>query len=256
MIGLVGAFGVAILLAREEVLGATEVHLVEILRARIGGDELLHDLHGFDGAPELVVGARLLVEHLVVVLVGRILLEQAVVELDRLERTGARQIVLDAFRAAAPAACPARTRRAAARWPAARAPARSRPPRRRCWPRVSLSRSAGARASRRPAGPAARAARRCRSARIPSRSSDRPGGASLPACAASPASPRGSAGSCASPCRGRPRPSRPAGPARRCGASPACPSAARSEHAASNAAPTSNGARRAAHHRAPPAGAP
>ena len=79
-------------------LGAAEVHFVEILRARIRGDELLHDLHGFDGAAELVVGARLLVEHLVVVLVGRILLEQAVVELDRLERTGAREVVLDAFR--------------------------------------------------------------------------------------------------------------------------------------------------------------
>ena len=51
-----------------------------------------------DGAAELVVGTRLLVEHLIVVLVGRILLEQAVVELDRLERTGAREVVLDAFR--------------------------------------------------------------------------------------------------------------------------------------------------------------
>ena len=48
------------------------------------------------------------------------------------------------------------------------------------------------------------AARRCRSGRIPSRSSGPPGDASLPACAASPASLRGSAGSSASPCRAPP----------------------------------------------------
>ena len=94
---LVRAFGVAKLLAREEVLGAAEVHFVEILRARISSGQLLHDLHRFDGASQLVVSARLLVQHLVVVLVGRILLEQAVVELDGFERTGAFQVVLHAF---------------------------------------------------------------------------------------------------------------------------------------------------------------
>jgi hypothetical protein len=95
---LVRALGIAILLAREEVLGAAEMDFVEILRTRIGGDELLHHLHRLDRAPELVVRTRLLVQHLVVVLGRRVLLQQAVVELDRFERTRPCEIVRGARR--------------------------------------------------------------------------------------------------------------------------------------------------------------
>src|SRR5262249_49704220 len=57
----------------EQPLRAPELHFVREPRARILGDELLHDLHGLFGLPELFVGARLLVEDLVTELVLRIL---------------------------------------------------------------------------------------------------------------------------------------------------------------------------------------
>ena len=56
------------------------------------------DFHGFVRAPELVIRARLLVQHLVAMRVVRILLEQRVVQLDRLERTRLLEIAANAFR--------------------------------------------------------------------------------------------------------------------------------------------------------------
>ncbi len=84
----VGRFGLAEFPAREVELATPVLHLVVVSRMRIRGDEALHRLHGFFGPPQLVVRARLLVQHLVVVLVGRILGEQPVVQRDGLERGG------------------------------------------------------------------------------------------------------------------------------------------------------------------------
>ncbi len=61
-----------------------ELHLVEVSRARMLSDELLHHFHGFGGATQFVARPSLLVEHLVAVSVGRVLREQLVVQLDRL----------------------------------------------------------------------------------------------------------------------------------------------------------------------------
>ena len=83
----VGLLGVEVLLAREEVLAAPELHLVDVLRVRIRGDQALHHRDRLVGAPELVVRARLLVEHLIVVRVVGVGREDLVVERDRLERT-------------------------------------------------------------------------------------------------------------------------------------------------------------------------
>src|SRR6202021_1652736 len=78
-----------IFLCDEKALRAPELHLVREARARIFTDQLLHDSQGLLALPQLVVGARLLVEHLVTERVLRILREQLVVQLDRLERAGA-----------------------------------------------------------------------------------------------------------------------------------------------------------------------
>ena len=91
-IGFVGALGVAVLPARKEVLGAPELHLVEVARARMLGDELRHYFHGLFGASELVAGSRLLVEHLVAISVGRVLREQLLVELDGFGRAGTLEV--------------------------------------------------------------------------------------------------------------------------------------------------------------------
>ena len=82
----VGLLGVEIAAAREEVLGAAELHLVDMTRVRIQSDQLLGHGDRLVRTPELVVRARLLVEHPVVVLVARVGRKDAVVELDRLER--------------------------------------------------------------------------------------------------------------------------------------------------------------------------
>ena len=62
------------------------------------GDQTLHRLHRLFGPPQLVVRAGLLIQHLVVVLVGRILREQLIVERDRLQRSGRRQLLRAAGR--------------------------------------------------------------------------------------------------------------------------------------------------------------
>jgi len=53
---------------------------------RVRADQALHRLDRFFGAAELVIGPRLLIEHLVAVLVIRVLGEQFVVQSDCLER--------------------------------------------------------------------------------------------------------------------------------------------------------------------------
>ena len=61
-------------------------------RVLVGLCEELHRLHGLFGTPELVVRTGLLVDHPVVVLVVRVLGEQAVVERDGFERPGGRRL--------------------------------------------------------------------------------------------------------------------------------------------------------------------
>src|SRR5947209_14196842 len=73
--------------AREEVLAPPELHFVEVLGMRIRADQALHGRDGLFGAAELVVRPRFLVEDLVSLLVIRILVQQPVIESDRLEWT-------------------------------------------------------------------------------------------------------------------------------------------------------------------------
>ncbi len=84
----VGALRIEVFLAHEVVFAAPEVHLVDVLRIGILGDQAVHDLHGLVGLADLVVGARHLVEHLVVALVIRVGLEDLPVRFDGLAGTG------------------------------------------------------------------------------------------------------------------------------------------------------------------------
>src|SRR3989441_4076330 len=83
----IGALGVAVASAREEVLAPPELHFVEVRGMRIRADQALHCLDGLFGAAELVVRPRHLIEDLVAVLVTGVLGEQPIVESDRLEWT-------------------------------------------------------------------------------------------------------------------------------------------------------------------------
>src|SRR5438445_12262746 len=73
--------------AREEVLALPELHFVEVLGIRIRADQALHGRDGLFGAAELVVRPRFLVEDLVSLLLIRILVQQPIIESDRLEWT-------------------------------------------------------------------------------------------------------------------------------------------------------------------------
>src|SRR2546422_1165237 len=84
---LIGAPGVAVASAREEVLAPPELHFVEVRGMRIRANQALHCLDGLFGAAELVVRPRHLIEDLVAVLVPGVLGEQPIVESDRLEWT-------------------------------------------------------------------------------------------------------------------------------------------------------------------------
>src|SRR5712664_104159 len=83
----IGALGVAVASAREEVLAPPELHFVEVRGMRIRADYALHGLDGLVGAAELVVRPRHLIEDLVAVLVIGVFGEQPIVESDRLEWT-------------------------------------------------------------------------------------------------------------------------------------------------------------------------
>src|SRR6267378_6359387 len=83
----IGALGVAVASAREEVLAPPELHFVEVRGMRIRADYALHCLDGLFGAAELVVRPRHLIEDLVAVLVIGVFGEQPIVERDRLEWT-------------------------------------------------------------------------------------------------------------------------------------------------------------------------
>ena len=96
--GRVGILGVTVFLAGEEVFGAAELDFIDVAGARIRGDELLHDFHGFSRAPEFVIRAGLLVQHLVAIGVVRILFEQRVVQFDGFERTRFLEIAANTFR--------------------------------------------------------------------------------------------------------------------------------------------------------------
>ncbi len=85
----VGFFGVDVAASREEVLRAPKPNLIYAARVRVLGDQSFGYGDRLVGSAELVEGARLLVEHPVVVLVVRIGVEDAVVERDRLERAAA-----------------------------------------------------------------------------------------------------------------------------------------------------------------------
>jgi hypothetical protein len=82
--GAVGLLGVQVLPAHEEVLPAPELHLVDVAGMGVAGDQLLDHPDGLVVASELVEGAGLLVEDLVVVLVVRVGGQDLVVELDGL----------------------------------------------------------------------------------------------------------------------------------------------------------------------------
>jgi len=94
----VGALRLPIFPRHEEMLGAAELHLVCVSRARIFAGQLLHDFQRRLCLPELVIGARLLIEHLVAEGVLRVLRQQLVVQLDRLEGPGALAIGIHAGR--------------------------------------------------------------------------------------------------------------------------------------------------------------
>ena len=83
----IGALGVEVASAREEVLAPPELHFVVVLGMRIRAYQALHRFHGLIGAAEFVVRPRLLIEDLVSVLVIRVLGQQPVIESDRLEGT-------------------------------------------------------------------------------------------------------------------------------------------------------------------------
>src|SRR5262252_7993519 len=83
----IGALGVAVPSAREEVLAPPELHFVEVRGMGIRADQALHCLDGLFGAAELVVRPRHLIEDLIAVLVAGVLGEQPIVESDRLEWT-------------------------------------------------------------------------------------------------------------------------------------------------------------------------
>ena len=89
---LVGLFGIDVFLAGEEILATPELHLVEILRARVVLDDPRHDGHRFLDAAQLFVGARHVVQHLVVAIVVRVFRQQFLVQLDRLLSVGVLQV--------------------------------------------------------------------------------------------------------------------------------------------------------------------
>src|SRR5207237_5790935 len=81
----IGALGIAIFSAREEVLATPELHFVGVLGTRILADQALDGFHGLIGAAEFVIRPRHLIEDLVAVPVAGVLGEQPIVESDRLE---------------------------------------------------------------------------------------------------------------------------------------------------------------------------
>src|SRR5712664_2419673 len=83
----IGALGVAVAPAREEVLAPPELYFVEVRGMGIRADQALHCLDGLLGAAKFVVRPRHLIEDLVAVLVTGVLGEQPIVESDRLEWT-------------------------------------------------------------------------------------------------------------------------------------------------------------------------
>ena len=94
--GFVGRFCVRVLAPHEEVLAAAEIHFVDVFRLRVLGDQPVDDVLRVVGRAELVVSARHLVQHLVVALVPRVVVEDLLVRLDRLQRPA--QIDVGAFR--------------------------------------------------------------------------------------------------------------------------------------------------------------
>ena len=89
---LVGVLGVEVFLAHEEVFAAPELDFVGVSRARILPGHPVHHLHRLVDLAELLVGARHLVQDLVVTLIQRVFLEQLLVEDDRLGRVGVMQV--------------------------------------------------------------------------------------------------------------------------------------------------------------------
>src|SRR5437899_1160098 len=83
----IGALGVAVASAREEVLAPPELHFVEVRGMRIRADQALHCLDGLFGAAEFVVRPRHLIEDLVAVLVTGVFGEQPIVKSNCLEWT-------------------------------------------------------------------------------------------------------------------------------------------------------------------------
>src|SRR5207245_2988912 len=83
----IGGLGVMEASAREEVLASPELHFVEVLGMRIRAEQALHGRDGLFGAAELVVRPCFLIEDLVSLLIIRILVQQPVIESDRLEWT-------------------------------------------------------------------------------------------------------------------------------------------------------------------------
>src|SRR5260221_6082332 len=83
----IGALGVAVAPAGEEVLAPPELYFVEVRGMGIRADQALHGLDGLLGAAKFVVRPRHLIEDLVAVLVTGVLGEQPIVESDRLEWT-------------------------------------------------------------------------------------------------------------------------------------------------------------------------
>ena len=92
------ALRVPIFPRNEEMLGAAELHLVSEARVRILAAQLLHDFQRRLGLPELVIGARLLIEHLIAEGVLGVLGQELVVQLDRLQGTGALALRIHAAR--------------------------------------------------------------------------------------------------------------------------------------------------------------
>ena len=82
----IGVLGIAIFPAREVELAAPVLHFVVVHGMRIRPDQALHRRHGLFGPTQLVVRPRHLIEDLVAVLVARVILEQLLIEGDRLER--------------------------------------------------------------------------------------------------------------------------------------------------------------------------
>ena len=91
--GRIGLFRLAEALSREEVLRPPELRLVDVSGVRVGRDQVLDDGDRLVRPAQLVEGARLLVEDLVVVFVQRIGLEDPVVQRDGLHGPARRRRV-------------------------------------------------------------------------------------------------------------------------------------------------------------------